>query len=148
MVGDGNDKENDDLLDLIVKNNVGENISLLGVRDDMPEIFSSLDMLVSTSVDEAFGLVLVEALACGCRCVSSNNQGARGIGGEFIKFAEVGDIDGFLTQASKIIKDDSRHEDFFDEARKYVFSRFSVENTAKRYLGLYSSRSSIFRRSI
>ena len=137
MAGDGNDKENQELLDLIVKNNVSENISLLGVRDDMPAIFSSLDVLVSTSVDEAFGLVLVEALACGCPCVSSSNQGAKGIGDEFIKFVEIGDIDGFCTQVSKIVEYESGNESFSEQARKYVSAKFSVENTAKKYLDLY-----------
>ena len=145
MAGDGNDKENQELLDLIVKNNLSENISLLGVRDDMPAIFSSLDVLVSTSVDEAFGLVLVEALACGCPCVSSSNHGAKGIGGEFIKFAEIGDIDEFFTQVSKIVGYDSCHESFSEQARKYVSAKFSVENTAKKYLDLYCRSSPKFR---
>ena len=137
MVGDGNDKENRELCDLILKNNVGENISLLGVRDDMPEIFSSLDLLVSTSVDEAFGLVLVEALACGCPCVSSSNHGAKGVGGKFIRFSEVGDIDGFFAQSSKVIIHDRRDKEFFDKARAYVSSKFNIEKTAGRYLDLY-----------
>ena len=63
MVGSGNDQSNRELSKLISKYDLEHNISLLGVRNDIPSILSSLDVLVSTSVDEAFGLVLVEALA-------------------------------------------------------------------------------------
>jgi glycosyltransferase involved in cell wall biosynthesis len=137
MAGDGNDKDNQELLDLIEKNNLSKNISLLGVRNDMPEIFSSLDVLVSTSVDEAFGLVLVEALACGCPCVSSSNRGAKATGDQFIKLAEVADIDGFCNQVSKILGNEIYQNSLSEQARKYVFAKFNIESTAKKYLDLY-----------
>ena len=53
MVGSGNDQSNRELSKLISKYDLEHNISLLGVRNDIPSILSSLDVLVSTSVDEA-----------------------------------------------------------------------------------------------
>ena len=62
MVGSGNDQSNRELSKLISKYDLEHNISLLGVRNDIPSILSSLDVLVSTSVDEAFGLVQLKLL--------------------------------------------------------------------------------------
>jgi glycosyltransferase involved in cell wall biosynthesis len=45
-------------------------------RDDMPEILRSLDLLVCPSVNEGFGLVILEALASGVPVVLSPRVGA------------------------------------------------------------------------
>jgi hypothetical protein len=49
--------------------------------------------MVSTIIYEAFGLLLVEALVCGCPCVFFINYRARGNRVRFVTFAEEGDID-------------------------------------------------------
>ncbi|MDB9757127.1 glycosyltransferase [Pseudomonadales bacterium] len=140
MVGDGNDYKNTELLDLIASYKLGGSISLLGVRDDMPLILSSLDVLVSTSVDEAFGLVLIEGLACGCPCVSSNNNGATSIGGRFIRYAETGNIIEFL-QETKLVLSQNANERALrgQESAAFVGSKYSIEKTATRYINLYNS---------
>ena len=40
-------------------------------RDRMPELMNCLDLLVLPSVNEGLGLVLLEAIRCGCRAVGS-----------------------------------------------------------------------------
>jgi len=43
-----------------------------GARSDMPEVYNALDVLVLSSVSEAFPNVLGEAMACGVACVSTD----------------------------------------------------------------------------
>ncbi len=47
------------------ESSLGDRFTFLGFRDDMPYIFSGLDVLVNAAWREAFGLVMVEAMACG-----------------------------------------------------------------------------------
>tara|TARA_B100000767_G_scaffold259747_1_gene269766 strand:+ start:4123 stop:5250 length:1128 start_codon:yes stop_codon:yes gene_type:complete len=140
MVGDGNDYKNTELLDLIACYNLGNSISLLGVRDDMPLILSSLDVLVSTSVDEAFGLVLIEGLACGCPCISSNNKGVKSIGGGFIRYAETGNIEEFYQGTKFLLSQDVNERNLRrQESASFVRSRYSIEKAAVRYINLYNA---------
>ena len=139
MVGDGHDDKNTELADLLVTHGVGSKISLLGIRDDVPLILSSLDVLISTSEDEAFGMVLIEGLACGCPCISSNNEGAKSVGGQFIKYVEVGDIDAFYQETKMLLfQDDSARIVFAKKSAEYIVANYSVGNTATRYLNLYN----------
>lgn len=139
MVGDGNDYKNTELLDLIASYKLDNSISLLGVRDDMPLILSSLDVLVSTSVDEAFGLVLVEGLACGCPCVSSNNRGARSIGGRFIRYAEIGNIEEFYQETKFVLSQDVNEKGLRGlESAAFVDSKYSIGKAATKYINLYN----------
>lgn len=47
-------------------------IHLLGERKDIPEILSLIDIFVLTSISESFSISLIEALAAGCCCVTTN----------------------------------------------------------------------------
>jgi glycosyltransferase involved in cell wall biosynthesis len=55
-----------DQLDLIAR------CHLLSARRDMPRIHASLDVATSSSITEAFPLVLGEAMACGVPCVATD----------------------------------------------------------------------------
>ena len=53
------------LLELAAGLGVAGAVRLLGARRDVPQLMSALDLLVSPSRDETFGLAVVEALAAG-----------------------------------------------------------------------------------
>lgn len=45
--------------------------TLLGERDDIPQILANMDVYVQSSVSESFSLSAVEAMASGVPCVST-----------------------------------------------------------------------------
>ncbi len=55
---------------------LGERVSFMPYREDMPEVMRSLDLLVLPSTREGFGLVVLEALASGVPAVVSDSAGA------------------------------------------------------------------------
>lgn len=76
-------------LELLVKElGLGNNVTLTGFRQDIPEIISSMDILVLASKREAFGLVNIEAMALGKTVIAVESSGVR----EIIDNG----IDGFL----------------------------------------------------
>ena len=56
-----------------------DNIYFLGAKNNMEEIYPCCDLLVLPSFSESFGLVLIEALACGKAVIGSNVGGIKEI---------------------------------------------------------------------
>jgi glycosyltransferase involved in cell wall biosynthesis len=71
LVGLNCDNNNLDLINTIKNIDLKSNVKLLGLRTDIPELLSSLDLFVSASENEAFSLALAEAMSCGIPCVST-----------------------------------------------------------------------------
>lgn len=63
---------NKDLMNMIEKYDLFENIILLGERNDIPDIMNLLDIHILSSYSEAFPNVLCEAMACGTPCITTD----------------------------------------------------------------------------
>lgn len=50
-----------------------DKVIFLGIRDDIPQILSAMDLFLFPSYFEGFGIVLLEAQASGLNCITSNN---------------------------------------------------------------------------
>lgn len=74
MCGNGIDERNDALRSLCAENGlkVGENLFLLGLRNDVPTLLSACDLYVLHSAGEAFPNTLLQAMACECVCLSTD----------------------------------------------------------------------------
>jgi len=63
------------IIDLIKELNLQDIIIMLGFRNNMPEIYQSLDIIVHLCEDEAFGRVIIEAMASKKPIVAKNAGG-------------------------------------------------------------------------
>ena len=72
LVGPGMEPDNLELLELIAYYELELRIELLGPQDDIALIMNGIDLHVMSSRSEGFPNVLVEAMACGCPCVSTD----------------------------------------------------------------------------
>lgn len=75
LVGDGVLRKQ--LEDLTVKLNLSERVFFLGVRQDIPEIMNSCNLVIQSSHWEGFGLVAVEAMASNKVVLASNVNGLK-----------------------------------------------------------------------
>ena len=63
---------NKELMNMIEKYDLFENMILLGERNDIPDIMNLLDIHILSSYSEAFPNVLCEAMACGTPCITTD----------------------------------------------------------------------------
>lgn len=139
FVGSGNDFQQ------LTKNLQGlENVSLLGQVADksaLANIFKSHDVLLLPSKridgwEELFGLVLIEAMACGLIVVATDHIGPRGIindGEDGVIISEVGMVDKMEGLLIDIYEDYDSWFDMRERARASV-EKYSIQSVSKRWL--------------
>lgn len=74
------------LIEAARKLGIANSVRMLGSRSDVASIMQSLDLLVVSSTVEPFGLVAVEAMACGTPVIATNTGGLA----EIIEHAQTG----------------------------------------------------------
>jgi len=73
IVGDGPIR--DEMEELSVRLGLDERVIFTGMREDVPEVLSIMDVFVLPSINEGMGRALVEAMAMGLPCVASSVGG-------------------------------------------------------------------------
>ena len=126
---------------LISELKLGGRVRLLGRlgEDEMPRLLASLDVLVSASHSEAFGMAMVEAMACGVPVVATTTEGAREIVEEGVNglLVPVGDVGALASSISALLEDETRRKAFGANALASAGRRFDlarmVEATERVY---------------
>jgi len=87
------------------------------------------------SLEEGFGLPLLEAMSCEVPCLVSNIPAFDEIGSEFPIFADPNNIQS-IKKGMEAILSDKVPPEHIKESRKYAQS-FTWENTAKKTLAIF-----------
>lgn len=133
IVGEG--EEEGRLKELAASLGVAEYFSLAGFQKNPLPFMRNARMLVMSSIYEGFGIVLVEALACGMPVVSVNCPfgPAEVLGdGEFGRLVPVGD-DAQMAEAILATLEDAAPPAGLEERGK----AFTVERTIEGYISLF-----------
>ncbi|MEK5070631.1 N-acetyl-alpha-D-glucosaminyl L-malate synthase BshA [Sporosarcina sp. FSL K6-1508] len=137
LVGDG--PERTDMEALVVELGIEQHVIFTGKRDDLPELLAISDVMFHLSEKEAFGLVLLEALACGLPSVATNVGGIPeviedGFNGFLV---QLGDISAAAEKAMLLLTDDKLHAAFRENGLATAADKFHSSTIVNQYEKLY-----------
>jgi L-malate glycosyltransferase len=137
LVGDG--PEMTIVCKLVKELNLEDRVLFLGRQDSVEELYSISDLKLLLSQKESFGLVALEAMACGVPCIGTNVGGIPEViqDGKNGYICEVGDIDSIAEKALHLLKDPILHEVFSNNALACVKEDFMSEKIVDQYEEIY-----------
>jgi L-malate glycosyltransferase len=115
-------------------------VRFLGRMDDISELYCALEVFVSASHSESFGLAIVEAMAAGAAVVATDTDGAKEIlrDGSTGILVPIGGIGHISRAISELLAHPEKGKEITANAQADVQRRFSlermVEETEKIYL--------------
>jgi glycosyltransferase involved in cell wall biosynthesis len=128
------------LQELIGRLKLTERVRIVAWLEDIAELYCALDVFVSASHTESFGLAIAEAMACATPVVATSTGGAREIihPGETGLLVPIGDADELADTIIELLADDDRRARVGLAAQQSVSARFGiaqmVDATEKIYL--------------
>ena len=117
------------LKELAVALGIEDRVQFIGWVDDTAPLLAALDVYVSASRTESFGLATVEAMASGLPIVSTATEGAREILENDLTgmIVPVGGVDELALSILRLMEDSAMRMRLGSQARTAALSRFSVE---------------------
>lgn len=112
---------------------------LLGVRQDIPRLFAAMDIATTSSLSEAFPIVIGEAMACGTPCVVTDVGDSAMIVGETGLVVGPGDPGALANAWRKLIEAGPEVRRCLGRAaRRRVQERFAISTIVERYQAIYA----------
>lgn len=135
------DEEKPDALrpDVAERYGVAANCRFVGMRNDMPELYALMDVLVLPSYREGFPRAPMEASAMGVPSVVTDIRGCREavVHGENGLFFAVGDADALARSLIELLRDDERRARMGETGRRIAEDRFDEQKVFDRVLDEY-----------
>ncbi|MFC3884223.1 N-acetyl-alpha-D-glucosaminyl L-malate synthase BshA [Bacillus songklensis] len=118
---------------------LGDRVLFLGKQENVEELYSISDLTLLLSEKESFGLVLLEAMACGVPCIGTNIGGIPEviIDGETGYVCEVGNIEDIASKSLYILKDEQRLQTMSERSLAVVLEKFHSQKIVNQYEKIY-----------
>ena len=128
----------DELREFVHAHALRERVRFAGPVERVDEWLRAADLFVFPTENEAFGLALVEAMACALPCVTTRVGGLRDfvVDGENAMAVPPGEDAALAAAISTLIGDTTRREALGRAARQTVLERFSMAAVAGSYAAL------------
>lgn len=135
LVGDG--KRRNILEQLVVKLNLTNRVTFLGVRNDVISLIKMSDIAVLSSHWEGFGLAAAEAMACGIPTIASNVEGLNKVvenGGLLFEKGNVEDLKNKIQS----LENEEFYNEICNQCRGKV-GQYDIQKMIDTILYLYKS---------
>jgi O-antigen biosynthesis alpha-1,3-mannosyltransferase len=123
---------------LIRKGELKGGVQLLGfVPDDqLFALYRSARMLLYPSLQEGFGLPVLEAMACGCPVITANTSSLPEVAGDAAILADPSDAPGLADAIHKLLTDDALARELSQKGLRRA-AQFSWERCARQTVDVY-----------
>lgn len=133
LVGRGELEE--EIKQMVTELNLQNKVIFLGVRNDINKIMNAMDIFLFPSIQEALGIVLLEAQATGLKCITSKNSVSRDISvTDLVEFVSLNDsAEIWCEQICKI------NENYIRKSRskELEYSGYSILKSSKYIESMY-----------
>ncbi|SNZ10337.1 N-acetyl-alpha-D-glucosaminyl L-malate synthase BshA [Terribacillus aidingensis] len=137
LIGDG--PEYSDILRDVQERGLEDNVLFLGKQNNVAALLNMADLMLLPSEKESFGLVLLEAMACGVPCIASDVGGIP----EVIQHkkngfvTELGDVNLMAAYALDLLTDEKKWKNFSEEAIHHAAEAFHSDHIVAQYEAIY-----------
>lgn len=137
LVGDG--PEMKAVCSLAGELGIRDKVLLLGKQERVEELYSMSDLMLLLSEKESFGLVALEAMACGVPCIGTNVGGIPEVieDGQTGYICELGDIKSITEKAAELLSNPEMHQRFAMNSIERAEQKFSAEQIVSEYENIY-----------
>lgn len=137
LVGDG--PEYSECYQLVQDLNLENKVLFLGKQENVSDLLSISDLKLLLSEKESFGLVLIEAMACGVPCIGTNIGGIPEVidHGETGYIVELGNIEQAAQYVVHMLSNDAFMENLSLNAKEVVKKKFASSTILSQYEDLY-----------
>ncbi|MGM8365363.1 N-acetyl-alpha-D-glucosaminyl L-malate synthase BshA [Virgibacillus sp. W0181] len=137
LVGDG--PESSRAHELVEKMEISNHVIFLGKQKKISDLLAISDLKLLLSEQESFGLVLLEAMACGVPCIGTNVGGIPEVitHNETGYLVHLGNIEEAANCALHILTNHDVHTDFSKNAILQAQTKFHSTEIVQQYMELY-----------
>lgn len=134
LVGKGVDAGNPALADLVRRLGLADVVYLLGYRNDVPRLIAGFDVMISSSIAEAFPNVLGEAMAVGVPCVATDVGDSARLLGDCGTVVPPGDPEKLAEACREILSLDlASRAALGQSARERIARHYNLAEIARQY---------------
>lgn len=118
-----------------------ERFHFLGWLDDAAQLLSSMDLFVSASETESFGLAIAEAMASGVTVASTATEGAAElvVEGETGLLVPIGEVEQMANAITSLLLDENKRRQFGVEGQRVVSRGNSLDRMVDELEEVYES---------
>jgi len=122
------------------ENNLLTNIHFLGKRDDVPSILNKLDLFVFSTIEDTFGIAVVEAMLMGVPTISSDIPPLKEVtnNGEFGLLFNTANENDLATKIIELVNDKKKLEKFSLLGKEWAIKNFTIKTYINNLIELYN----------
>lgn len=137
MVGEG--PELSRVIDQVKKWGMEDKVIFLGKQDEVSRLISLADLVLLPSAKESFGLVILEAMACGVPAITSDAGGIPEVveHGKTGFLSPVGAVDEMAGHAIRLLQDQKLYESFAKAGLERAKTVFNGMRIVEQYEEVY-----------